>query len=59
MSTTEVLQETYYTPAEVAEKLRLKVDTIWKRIRLKKIKTVGGYRKLIPGSEFARLLEAK
>ena len=56
MSSTETLAENYYTPTEVAEKLRITVGTVWKRIRLGKIKATQGHRRLIPASELTRLL---
>ena len=59
MSTTEVLAEIYYTPAEAAKKLRLTVRTVWKRIREGKVKATKGHRRLIPSSELTRLLQVE
>ena len=60
MSTAEILSETYFTPAEAADKMRLKVRTVWKHIRLGNIKASGGRRQLrISASEVARFLTEK
>ena len=51
--------ETYFTPAEAAVKMRLKKETVWKWIRVGKIKAAGGHRRLIPASEVANFLAPK
>lgn len=50
------LTQKFYTPAEAAPKLRVKVSTVWARIRRGELKASPGYRKLIAEKEIARCL---
>lgn len=56
MKPAEYLAQRFYTPAEAAPMLGIKTATLWKRIRLGKVKAGVGHRRLIAESEIARLL---